>query len=55
MASAMCLHISMQEDDTLRHINGKCHLCMLQSTGKPLCNTGMHLITLLNILTPRYS
>jgi hypothetical protein len=28
MASVMCLHFSMQEEDTLEHINGKCHLCM---------------------------
>ena len=44
------LHFGMQEDDTLEHTNGKRHLCTLYST----CNIGMHLIALLNILTPRY-
>ena len=36
------------------HTNGKCQLCTLQSINKPLCNIGMHLITILNILMPRY-
>ena len=36
------------------HTNAKCHLCILQSTFRPLCNIGMHLITLLNILMPSY-
>ena len=22
-----CLHFSMQEEDTLKHSNGRCHLC----------------------------
>jgi hypothetical protein len=26
---AMCLNHSMQEDDILKHTNGKCHLYML--------------------------
>jgi hypothetical protein len=29
MASVMCLHFSMQGDDTLEHMNAKCHLCTL--------------------------
>ena len=49
------LHFSMQEDDIiLEHTNGKCHLYILSSTCKTLCNIGMHLITLMNILMPRY-
>ena len=29
MASVMCLHFSMQEEDILEHSNDKCHLCTL--------------------------
>ena len=29
MASVMCLHFSMQEEDILEHINDKCHLYTL--------------------------
>ena len=29
MASVMCLHLSMHEEDILEHTNGKCHLCTL--------------------------
>ena len=29
MASVMCLHFSMQEEDILEHTNAKCHLCTL--------------------------
>ena len=54
LASVMFLHINMQEQDILEHTNGNCHLCTLQSTCRPLCNIGMHFITLLNILMPRY-
>ena len=31
MASVMCLHFSMQEEDILEHINAKCHLSTLLS------------------------
>ena len=52
MASVVCLHLSMQEEDVLEHTNGMCHLCTLWSTCRPLCNIGVHLITLLNMLIP---
>jgi hypothetical protein len=29
MASVMCLYFSMQEEDIVEHINGKCNLCQL--------------------------
>ena len=45
MASIMCLHSSMQEEDILEHSNIKCHLC----------NIGTHLITKGNLLMPKYS
>ena len=45
MTSVTCLRFSMQEQDILKHTNGKCHLCTLQSICRPLCNIGMHLIT----------
>ena len=37
-------------------LNAKGHLCTLQSIGRPLRNTclSLHLMTLLNILMPRY-
>ena len=54
MASVMCSHFGMQEEDTLEHTNGKCLLCTLQSTSRPLCNIGIYLIPLLNILMPRH-
>ena len=54
MASVMCLHFNMQEEDILEHTNGKCHLCTLQSTYRPLWNIDIHLITLLSILMSRY-
>ena len=38
MASVMCIHFSMQEKNILKHANAKCHLCILQSTCRPLCN-----------------
>ena len=45
MASVMQLHFSMQEEeDILEHSNDKCQLY----------NIGNHLITLLNILMPKY-
>ena len=53
MASVMCSHFSMQEEEILEHIIGKCHLHTLQSTCRPLCNIGMCLITLLNMLMQR--
>ena len=37
MASTMYLHFSMHEEDILEHINGKCHLCTILSTCRPLC------------------
>ena len=36
----MCLHFRMQKEDILEHTNVTCHLC----------NIGMYLIKLLNIL-----
>ena len=42
MASVMYLNFNMQEEDILdEHTNGKCHLRMLSSTCKPLCNIGI--------------
>ena len=52
MASVMCLHFSLQEDGILQHTNGMCHLYTFLSTRRPLCNIGIHLITLLNVLVP---
>ena len=54
MTNAMCLHFDMQEEDILEHTNGTCHLCMFQSTYGPLCNIGLHLITLFDIPMQRY-
>ena len=39
---------------SLSHANGKCHLFILWSTCRPLCDIGMHLVKLLKILMPRY-
>ena len=39
--------------DIIEHTNANCHL-QLQSTCRPMCNIGMHLMTLLNKLMPRY-
>ena len=52
MASVMCFHV-MQEEDILEDTHGKCNLCTLKSTCRPLCHIGMHLITILNILMPK--
>ena len=49
----MCVHFCMQKEDVLEHINVKCYLCALSSTCRPLCDVGIHPITLLNILMPR--
>ena len=46
MASVMCLHFSMQEEDILEHTNAKDQLCSLYSTCRPLCDIGIHRITL---------
>ena len=54
MASVMCLVFIMQEEDILEHINAKCQICTLYSTCRPLYSIGLHLITLLKILMPRY-
>ena len=27
VANVMCLHFHMQEEDTLKHTNAKCHSC----------------------------
>jgi len=48
------LRSSMHGEDILEHTNAKCFLCALQSTCRPLCDVSIHLITLLNILMPRY-
>ena len=44
MASVTCLHYNMQEEDVIMHIDAKCDLC----------SRGMHLVTLLKKLMPRY-
>jgi hypothetical protein len=44
MASVMCLHFSMREEDGLERTNVKCHLCTLWSTCRPLCNKGKLLL-----------
>ena len=48
----MCLR--MQEEGTLEHTNSMCQLGTSYSTCRPLCNIGMHLITLLNVLMPKH-
>ena len=53
-ASVMCLHFSMQEEDTLEHTSVKCHLCTFWSTCRSLCNISIHLETMLNVLVPKY-
>ena len=42
MASVMCSHFSMQEEDTLEHTKSKCDLYTLKSTCRPLCNISIH-------------
>lgn len=54
MVSVMCLCFNMQEEDTNELIIAKCLLCALYSAYRPSCNIGIHLITLLNRLKPRY-
>ena len=54
MTCVMCLHLSVQEEEVLEHTNAKCQLCTPLSTGRPMCDISIHLITLLNILMPRY-
>ena len=49
MASVMRLHLVCEREDTLEHANGKCHMCTLYSTRRPLWNINNHLVTLLNI------
>ena len=53
MASVMCLHFSMQEEDIIEYTNGGYYLCMLQSTCRPLCSIDMNLITLLTNTHPK--
>ena len=52
MSSVVCLHFSIQEEDIVEHTTVKCHLCTLESTCRPLCDVGIHLLklTLFNIL-----
>jgi hypothetical protein len=50
----MCLQLSVQEEEVLEHTNAKCRLCTPLSTGRLMCHMSIHLITLLNILMPRY-
>ena len=40
----MCLQFSVQEAYILEHSTTKWHLCTLQSTCRPLCNIGIHLM-----------
>ena len=42
----MALQFIMQEEDSLKLTNVKCHLCILQSTCRPLCHIAIHIITL---------
>ena len=49
MASVMCLHSSMQEENIIELNFVKYHLYIYFLS---LCNIGVHLITLLNILMP---
>ena len=49
-----CLRFSVQEEVILKHTNVTCHLCILQSTCRPLCSKVIHLVALLNIPMPRY-
>ena len=43
IASAKFLHFCIQEgDNILEHANGKCHLCILWSTCRPLCHIARH-------------
>ena len=46
------LHYCLQGEDFLEHTNAKCHLYTLLSTCRLVCNTCIHLITLVNIHTP---
>ena len=52
MAIVTSLHFSMNEEDTisLSILTVKPRLCTFQSTCKPLCNIGIDILTLLNIL-----
>jgi hypothetical protein len=43
-ASVTCLHFSIQEEIFLSILMANVILCTLQSTCRPLCNSGMHLI-----------
>jgi hypothetical protein len=43
MASVMCLHFSMQEEDILEHTKSKCDFYILKSTCRPLRNISIHL------------
>lgn len=46
----MCLHYRMQGEDIIEYTNAKCHSYALKWTCRPLCNVGIHLITLFNVL-----
>ena len=48
------LCFSMRGKDVFEHTNVECHLCALKSTCRPLSNIDIHLITIVNILMPRY-
>ena len=50
MESVMCLQLRRAEENVLEILIVKCHLCTLYSP----CRLGIHLITLSNILMPRY-
>ena len=36
------LHFSIQGEDVFEFMNGKCHLCTLLPSWRPLCNISMH-------------
>ena len=47
MVGVIRFHFSVQEEAILENTNAKCHLCTLKSTCRPLCNIGIHLMTLI--------
>jgi hypothetical protein len=48
------LRFSIQGEDDIEHINGKCHFCKVWSTCRPLCDIGIHLIPSSNVLMSRF-
>ena len=50
MPSVMYLHFSKQEEEILEHTNAKVICIHFSQLCRPLCNIGIHLVTLLSIL-----